>query len=317
MKSIITILTILFTTSLISAQCDNQDPIVVDNTGLESWDEEQFYDNPSGDFWDTPNKTLDLVFGVGIDPSVERTTDAHSGSYAAKIITRTWFGQLASGTLFSGFFDSGVVLTDPDNSVKFGKPFTDRPDEFSYWYKYEPVQGDSAEIYTYLTKWNGTSQDTVGRAYTKVYDAVSDYTQKVIPFEYSSTEDPDSITIVFASSARGDIFQGQSGNTLYIDDVELYYCLTNTSQPFMSENQVKVYPNPAINDFVNFSLEQPIQSGKLLVFTNDGKNVLSTSFEGDNYQVSVSNWTQGVYRYSIIDEESSLTLGSGTFSVTK
>lgn len=318
MKSIITILTILFTTSLLSAQCDNQDPITVDNSGLENWDEETFYDNPSGDFWDTANRTLDLVLGT-IPASVERTSDAHSGNYAAKIITRTWFGQLASGTLFAGFFDSSVVLTDPDNSVKFGKPFTERPDEFSYWYKYEPVQGDSAEAYSYLTRWNGSSRDTIASAYTKIYDAKNVYTLAEIPFVYNNnfTEDPDSITIVFASSSRGDIFQGQEGNTLFVDDISLYYCVTSSYQPLMSENNVTVYPNPTTTELVNFSLEKPIENGLVRVYTNDGKNVSLSSFQGDSHQINVGNWTQGVYRYSIIDQESSLTLSSGSFTVTK
>ncbi len=308
--TILVILSILSMTT-ISAQCDSEEPIAVDNAGMENWVDEGNYEDPAGDFWDTANRTVDLLPLI-LNPNVTKSTDAHTGTYSAKLTTSNWFGLTSSATVFSGVFEPNQA--NPQESVKFGKPFTLRPDNFRVWYKYEPVNGDSAELYTYLTKWNTTTnmKDTIAEAYAVVYDP-TDWVELDIPFDYWSSLDPDSISIVFASSAAGDFFEGQVGNTLYIDDVELYYCLTGISQPLMSEISAVVSPNPSITGSIRFDLNKEVQNGLLRVFSLDGKAIFSQSFSGNSYDLNIDNWTSAMYRYVIYDEKTTSALATGSF----
>lgn len=313
MKKVFTILITLLTFSLftndIIAQCDSEESIPLENQGFESWVNEGNYEDPAGDFWDTANRTVDLAPFL-LDPNVTKDTDAHTGTYSAKLVTSNWFTLVTSATVFSGSFTPNQA--DPTASVAFGKPFTDIPDNFRVWYKYEPVAGDSAEIYTYLTKWNGTETVHVAEAYTKVYDAANEWTELDIPFDYLiEGEAPDSITMVFASSAAGDDFEGQVGNTLYIDDPELYYCVTGISQPMMSEVSVNVFPNPATTDNIKFELSKDVE-GLVKIFSNDGKNIVTSNFAGNELSMSTALWATGLYRYVIYDANSTSALATGT-----
>lgn len=312
MKNIFFTLAILiFSIHIIQAQCASEVQITVDNHSFENWalEGEGNYEDPAGDFWDTANRTVDILPLV-LNPNVVKSEDAHTGTYSARLRTNNWFTLTTSATIFTGSFNPNQA--DPLESIKFGKPFTDRPDYFRVWYKYEPVQGDSAELYTYLTRWNGSSRDTVGEVYTKVYDPKLEWTLLDKEFTYFMTESPDSISIVFASSAAGDSFEGQEGNTLYIDDVELYYCATSTSTPFMSEISVKAYPNPPTNGIIRFETSKVIDNGLIRIFSNDGKEVYNELFSGDVLNIDISKWTIGTYRFAIYDNETSSGLSSGS-----
>jgi hypothetical protein len=290
------------------AQCDSETPIPLDNQSLENWVDEGNYEDPAGDFWDTANRTVDLL-PILLNPNVTKDTDAHTGTYSAKLVTSNWFTLITSATVFSGSFTPNQA--DPLASVAFGKPFTDTPDNFRVWYKYAPVAGDSAEAYTYLTRWNGSETVNVAEAYTKVYDATSEWTELDIPFTYFSGETPDSITMVFASSAAGDNFEGQVGNTIYIDDPELYYCTTGISQPMMSEVSVNVFPNPVTTDNIRFELSKDVE-GIVQIFSNDGKNIVTSNFTGNELSINTALWSTGMYRYVIYDSNSTSALATGT-----
>lgn len=312
MKNVFTILITLLTLSLFTndtfAQCDSETQIPVDNSGFENWVDEGNYEDPAGDFWDTANKTVDLL-PLFLNANVTKDTDSHTGTYSAKLVTTDWFTLITSATIFSGSFTPNQA--DPTASVAFGKPFTDTPDNFRVWYKYAPVAGDSAEIYTYLTKWNGSETVNVAEAYTKVYNAASEWTELDIPFTYLSGETPDSITMVFASSAAGDDFEGQVGNTLHIDDPELYYCVTGISQPMMSEVSVNVFPNPATTDNIRFELSKDVE-GIVNIFSNDGKKIVTRNFTGNELNMNTTLWSAGLYRYVIYDSNSTSALATGT-----
>ncbi len=313
MKILITQIIFIFATCLLStssfAQCDSEDSVPIDNSSFENWVDEGNYEDPAGDFWDTANRTVDLA-PILLNANVTKDTDAHTGTYSAKLVTSNWFGLITSATVFSGSFEPNQ--TNPTESVKFGKPFTDTPDNFRVWYKYFPVENDSAEIYTYLTRWDGSNTVNVAEAYTKVYTQQGEWTELDIPFTYLSTEAPDSITMVFASSSRGDIFQGQVGNTLYIDDPELYYCITGISQPMMSEVSAKIYPNPVSNGDINIELSEQV-NGIISIFSNDGRLMNRIEFDDNQLQVNIDDYALGMYRYVIYDAESTSALAAGSF----
>jgi hypothetical protein len=87
------------------------------------------------------------------------------------------------------------------------------------------VNGDSCEIRTTLTKWDPAAGKhfKVGEAIMRTTELVDEYTFFDLEFEYFSTEEPDTIDMVFAASAGGEFFVGGVGSTIYVDDFDLKF----------------------------------------------------------------------------------------------
>ncbi|MBC7449852.1 MAG: PCMD domain-containing protein [Cytophagales bacterium] len=95
-------------------------------------------------------------------------------------------------------------------------PYSDRPTAFNVYYKYISVKGDSCAIYVLLFKYNTVTKtkDTIGRGNFLSNTSVAVYTPLTIPITYKSAAIPDSITMVFTSSAAGAKFKGYVGSSL-------------------------------------------------------------------------------------------------------
>jgi Putative carbohydrate metabolism domain len=174
------------------------------------------YEQPTSGWW----TSLNALKALGAPVTVEKTTDMHSGSYAAKLTTRTWGTLLLPGLLVSGEFD----IQNPRFLVQ-GQPFTDQPSAFQGWFKYTSVAGDSAGIAALLTRWNAGAgrRDTVAAAAVVVTASQATWTAFDLPFVYSLTGAPDSIIVALVASGDGQNFNGQTGSTLWIDDLQLDY----------------------------------------------------------------------------------------------
>jgi len=171
------------------------------------------YDEPS-EGWSSGNGAIHVA--PGADPVCERVEDAAVGQYAAKLTTRRIFGQIASGSLFLGRFE--LNLANPKESARLGMPCTDVPRMFRGMYKYLPQGGDSAVIRATFRRWNNGQREIVSEAKLTVKVSVDAWT----PFELlipEPTAPPDTVEVVFASSAGGEFFRGDVGSALFIDNV--------------------------------------------------------------------------------------------------
>jgi hypothetical protein len=302
---------------LVSYTLISQNP--VPNPGMEEWTYDQVtdsvsYEEPSG-VWTTANRASRLnpkVFPV----TTFKTDDAHSGNYAARIITALadlpgTNDIIMSGTVAIGDFNE---LAPPPNNLLDGMPFTDRPARFKAWYKYLSVQHDSCDMYAILYKWNPEKnhRDTIGFAWRTDTVIVRDYTLLDLPFEYFMEEDPDTISIIFAPSAAGDLFEGQKGSMLFVDDISLE--LSNgTELLLMSEIQSKAYPNPA-SEFITIEVSDHVKDGMVLIQTLQGKEAGSARFSGNHVTVSTEGYPNGIYTYQLIRENQ--IISSGRFVVS-
>lgn len=276
---------LIFSLLIGSAMAQTQIP----EGGFENWipNSTNIYYEPGGDFWTTLNPLATL----GGPVTVSQTTDAHSGEYAAKLETKLWGTLLISGLLVSGNF----ILTEP--YIQNGKPFTDTPSKFKGWYKYTPVNSDSAGVAAILTRYNTEAgqQDTVARAISALTESVQTYTQFEFDFDYLLTGiNPDTIILVFTSSGNAGNFQGEEGSTLILDDISLEYPsgLLESLQP---EFTVKAFPSPA-DEQVSFQFNTA-QPEKLLcyVYSLEGRLIKSFTPKGKEYQMNVSTWPQSKY----------------------
>jgi len=121
MKKILFIVFSLFIT--VSAMAQTPIP----QGGFDNWatSSQNPYYEPAGGWW----TTLNTLSALGAPVTVSRTTDVHSGAYAAKMETNQWGTFLLPGLLVSGKF----IMEAP--FIKQGQPFTAKPKKFKGWIK--------------------------------------------------------------------------------------------------------------------------------------------------------------------------------------
>ena len=274
------------------------------NGNLEGWQQSQsgLYDQPTGGFWATLNPLVDLTGPV----TVEKTTDACQGEFAAKLTTKNFTSLLVAGFLASGTFNQ-LNLANP---LTIGKPFTQKPQTLSGCYKYVPVNGDSAALVSILTKWNSqtNSRDTIASAGGITAQPQANYTNFTYTYEYFSQETPDSIQIVFTSSADGANNNGQVGSALWVDNVELSI-LNGISIPLMPEVAVTCYPNPAV-DNVTINLENIEGKSTLNLYSAGGKQILTKQVLKGFNTLSLAGLPCGIYSYTITQNNQTLYWGT-------
>lgn len=247
--------------SLIFASSDFENP------NSESWitiDDIQFVYNgldadpfPGGDFeewmevgseepdsWNTSNP-----FTAPMGQSVQKSNQAYSGSYAARIETLPTpfeegdnIGFVVNGFLGEDEINGGLNLSG--NEI---------PTSFTGYYKYDPAEElDSAGVLFLLRKYNDLTMeyDTLIEGELDLPAAAS-YTLFEIELPLSILNEwvsestyPDLLTIGFSSSKLDDEeYTAPEGSVLWIDALELtYYVGVNE---FSKGDDVLVYPNPS------------------------------------------------------------------------
>jgi len=257
--------------------------------GFDNWtpNSTNIYYEPAGGWWTTLN-TLALL---GAPVTVYQTTDAYSGEYAAQLETVLWGDFLISGLLASGNF----IMTEP--YIENGRPFTETPSKFKGWYKYSPVNNDSAGVGAILTKYNTNTgqKDTVATAVRAITNSAETYTQFEIDFDYIiSSVNPDTIIIVFTSSGDGGNFLGEVGSTLIIDEISLEYP-SGIQESLLQEFTISAFPSPAVDQLsLEFNTKHP-EKLRCNIYTIDGRFIQSFSILENKHQLDVSNWQQGKY----------------------
>lgn len=206
---------------------------VIESGCLDDWQNhtegDYTYYEPAGNFLRTLNMLSALPPEIGGPGPVttEKTTDAYSGTYAAKLVSKNFCPSQNSCIFIPGLLGA-TVLDIPGQTIRLGKPYTDKPLRFTGFYRYYPVAGDSALIEVLLTKYNTSlgKRDTVAITKNILKNEVSTYTA----FDYSLNYlnpglTPDTVTILCVSSAGINFSsltqcQGQPGSILYIDDID-------------------------------------------------------------------------------------------------
>lgn len=212
---------------------------------------------PNGDMesWSN-NTTLNGLWSSGnnsFTTLMEKSTDAHSGSFSAKLTAMAAVGKFAAGNLFTGSFE--LNMSTFSGKVTFGKDFkyTARPRSVTFWMKNN--QGDithgnkvsgkdpysamvlitNGATYTvdttnessFLTKDNLKDQPgIIAYGYLSDTDSNGNWTQKTIELTYVDnwqTMSPKKISVSFSTSAYGDYFCGSTGSWMYVDDIVFNY----------------------------------------------------------------------------------------------
>jgi hypothetical protein len=246
--------------------------------------------------WSSPNEGVTIA---GNFPT-ERTSDAQSGSYAARMETKSVFSVPAGGTLFTGYLIPNLTNT----RAMLGVPFTDKPSSFNGYYKYTPAYYDggqtidSCAIYALLSYWDGNQRVTIAEASYYTSDTITNYTPFSIPFVYSLPNTPDTITVVFSSSKNGDSFVGGIGSTLYIDNISFDYS-SSIEKPSEKIALKKRY----LDENLLLDFEEAF-SGKIRLFNTSAQEVYFMEIEKVlSHSIPLSFLSTGIYILEINSSE--------------
>jgi hypothetical protein len=231
----------------------------LENAGFDEW-----YTTPKG--YQEPGRDINSIWSTGNGGTITFGTpnvvllQISGQNYAAKLTTLDLgnlaglVGQrMAAGTLFTGKFE--LDIANPLNSVKFGIPYSARPQQFTFTYAYSPGspylnrtgqtlnKQDSCDIYVLLenresadikrvaTGWfrSGLERadkwytETVTLVYGQLGSNVPDYQKPLNGIYANPGEKVTHITVVFSSSSNGGLFEGGVNSTLVIDEMALIY----------------------------------------------------------------------------------------------
>ncbi|NVO01248.1 MAG: PCMD domain-containing protein [Bacteroidetes bacterium] len=185
---------------------------------------------PVGGFLGTLNQLYSLPASLGGPGplTVDSTIDKYSGIYAAKLTTKMFSPTGTNNILIPGLLGA-ANLDIANQTIHIGKPYTQKPTSFQGYFKYAPVNGDSALIEVYIHKYNVAlhKRDTIGYVRKTYNTTVSNYTAFNLALNYNpayASLTPDSVSILMVSSAGINLNSlqncvGQVGSTLWIDEV--------------------------------------------------------------------------------------------------
>jgi hypothetical protein len=257
------------------------------NTGFEEWDTMGLYYQPLGWY------TLNELTQVGFESSTRITTDAFLGSFAAQLISVEGVFNNVAGILASGpLLDEKLI---PDfNRLK--RPYSARPHALKLHYKSFPAIMDTCALIMLLTKWNAITQqaDTVGLASFSTGDTASVYTSVTIPFEYYSSDLPDSAYFIATSSLDG--FNPQPGSTFIIDELSIQQFQTATAET--QTMKLNVFPNPAFNE-MNIHIAETDEPLEITICNISGKVVYTEKTRLHQLVLPIASWEPGMYIITI------------------
>ena len=228
----------------------------LENSGFEQWENVGTGEEEPLSWSST--KTSDNSSLNALAPQViSRTTDAHTGTYAAKLINKNvpFVNIVANGIVTNGIIHTttnpqdSYVYTDV-NSSDHSQPFTSYPDSIVGWYKYVPQGNDVGNIQVLLHSSYGqlpidASTSVIALAEFD-FSSNSNWTRFSTPFNYYPTiHNP---AYILCNISAGDSTQAVANSELKIDDLELIYNTTTIS----SEETNLLYVT-YVNDLLQFS----------------------------------------------------------------
>ena len=228
------------------------------NSNLETWETRNGAETPAN--WLTTDDIVralsPIVFQTG---TVTKTTDAHGGSFAARLENKAIpLVGVVPGVLVLGK-DLGP---DPQalNTDGNGIPFTGRPAELQFYYKLTGASAatDSASVVVQLAKSiNGQSETVADTAL--VLTPSAEYKLVRLPLNYYLPDAPDTLRLVFLSGQASALIglpgsEIHAGTVLQIDDISFLGVATPT-RAALAGTGLTVFPNPSASG--TFTLRAP------------------------------------------------------------
>ena len=267
----------------------------LENSGFEQWENVGTGEEEPLSWSST--KTSDNSSLNGLAPQViSRTTDAHTGTYAAKLINKNvpFVNIVANGIVTNGIIHTttnpqdSYVYTDV-NSSDHSQPFTSYPDSIVGWYKYVPQGNDVGNIQVLLHSSYGqlpvdASTSVIALAEFD-FSSNSNWTRFSTPFNYYPTiNNP---AYILCNISAGDSTQAVANSELKIDDLELIYNTTTISNEETNSLHVTY-----VNDHLQFS--NVVKEINYAIYNVQGQLMNFGKLDRYNRNVSIS-LESGIY----------------------
>lgn len=255
---------------------------------------------------------------VGTNQSVfKETTAPYAGTAAAKITTVKITGAAIPNPYTGVNIDTAGLLAIGSTQftapyIKYGKPYANRPAVLSFASKYTPVSGDTAFVIAYLTKWNGSSRDTIAYGSYSTGATTTSYAVNNITLTYNSATVMPDTEMVFISSSVFFHTGAKIGSTLYVDDLQ-WSGYVSTNDLNGKVNNVAVYPNPASSVL---NLSATMDASNVAVFDITGRKLGVYELTNNKVKIETYSYPAGMYFYQLLDQGNKV-IHTGKFQVTK
>jgi hypothetical protein len=299
----------------------------ISNGNFETWAPSFGVEAPTG--WLT---TDDVYAFYYLDPrgsykfgAVSKSTDAHGGTYAAKL-TSTAVQTTSGGSVVV----PGELVLGAKTGVYFldvfplgGSAYTSRPTQMQLYYKFSGTVADSALALVYLTKTINGVPSIVGVGGQNLAPAAT-YTALNVPISYANntTTVPDSIHVVLMSGYGESLFDAtngtafpaniKAGSTLLVDDITFSGAPLAVRADASVQSQLTVGPNPSpAGRFVISSPAQPgLAAAPLTVLDVTGRTVVRQPAQAvptGQRDLDLSALPLGIYTLRLDSKEGILT----------
>lgn len=259
----------------------------IPNNSFETWTGTDI------DAWVNTNKLMALP---GNTQSVFKSSDAHSGAYACemkgtKVVKKP--GGVFVPDYVGSIFVGKQILFDSYR----GFPYSNKPAQLEFWYKFQNVGSDTANALIYLTRWNTTngSRDTIAQGIFGTGTSVNSYQKASVTLNYNNANTPDTAILLFSAIT---INATQEGSSFIIDDLAFTggNVGINQAQTF---DAFEVYPNPSIGKIFISSISHA-KSLQVNFFDLQGKSLLCKTTEYENtLEIDLGNLPAGMYLLQI------------------
>lgn len=245
--------------------------------------------NPGFETW-TSQQQMEVATGWVKASTVSKSTDAHSGQFAAEIIAGDFTNPQSGQTIsIPGRLVTGTASTGMGQTAIEGFSFSQRPDSLTGWFKYSYTQPDACVFNVTLTKWNPTTQmrDTIGEGQSIENEALV-YRRFSFPVSYISNEIPDTCIVEFLSS---DIQSGIQGSILFIDDIEFVFNNVGVNE-YETIESISVYPHPVSENGI-FKIQNGTDIKTVELLNSNGILLSKNIFDGES--CTVEEFPAGIY----------------------
>jgi hypothetical protein len=219
------------------------------------------------------------------------------------------------GTINKGFVDE-FLGSDGEVTISVDWYGNDTPHALEGWYKYYPVNGDSALIDIGFHDWDG--EVFVEKLIIKNPVSAWTHFSIKIPEQYWNKRFSEIRVLCVASAGVNFVdlqkCKGQLGSTLWIDDISLNYSDVGIKQNLFSTLKARTFPNPATTEVLNIELNENFD-GKIMVYNLLGSTVIEENINGTECRLNISNLSTGNYIYKLMNENT--IFAQGKFVVIK
>ena len=292
------------------------------NGTMEAWHSYTVGTSPSMELPDGWHSTDTIIYGYGplicstctLTPETFQSTTSHSGTYAAKLMSRDLGGTIGVvGDELSNCNISFNISTQKEIRSG-GTAVTQRMDSITAWFEYFPKGNDSGNVsvYAVLAGMGAGGADsivggavdstTLGTGRDNYILATSTYTKHKYTLSYiNSTVVPDHIQINFSTGSGGST--STDSTTLYVDDVNIYP-LSSTAVPLFGGVATRCYPNPAGNTLHIQTAQYQNTTAEL--YNMLGQKVMLQSLQSNITEMNISNLSDGLYLLHLLDKNNTI-----------